>query len=138
MNTEDKKEHRTGWWRSLYYYMGWEYDSVNDYPKPEDVSKKQVLCKQVNLSKLKLNKVTIKPSVPFDLQKIKPNDKKVPLPLDDKKKTKKITTKQESVRESEKEKSGIKAPPSSPIYISQKQKQHKKSYSDRLKLLKNL
>jgi len=119
MTSENKKEHRTGWWRSLYYYMGWPYDSVNDYPKPEDVSKKQVLCKQVNLSKLKLNKVNIKPSVPFDLQKIKPNDKKVPLPLMD-------------------EKKAIKAPPSSPINISQKQKHHKHAYADRLKLLKNL
>lgn len=140
MNNEDKKQHRIGWWRSFYYYMGWEYESENDKPKEEDVKKKQVLCKQVNLSKLKLNKVIIQPSVPFDLQKIQTNDKKVPLPLDDneKKKTKKVVIKKESVRINEKEKNGIKPPPSSPINISQKQKQHKISYADKLQLLKNI
>ena len=119
------------WRRLFWYYAGYYDDYPTDQPSEEDVSKKQVLCKQVNLSKLKLNKVIIKPSVPFDLQKIKPNDKKVPLPLIDEKK---ITTRVEIVRE----KNEIKAPPSSPINISQKQKYHKKSYSDRLKLLKNL
>lgn len=140
MSSEDKKQHRIGWFRSFYYYMGWEYESENDKPKEEDVKKKQVLCKQVNLSKLKLNKVYIEPSVPFDLQKIETNDKKVPLPLDDneKKKTKKIIIKKESVRRNEKEKNGIKPPPSSPINISQKQKQHKISYADKLQLLKNI
>ena len=127
------------WRRLFWYYAGYYEDYPTDKPSEDDVNKKQVLCKQVNLSKLKLNKVNIKPSVPFDLQKIKPNDKKVPLPLcDEKKKTKILTTKLKSVREDEKEKEGIKAPPSSPINISQKQKQHKYSYADRLKLLKNL
>ena len=107
------------WRRLFWYYAGYYDDYPTDKPSEEDVSKKQVLCKQVNLSKLKLNKVNIKPSVPFDLQKIKPNDKKVPLPLTD-------------------EKKAIKAPPSSPINISQKQKHHKQTYADRLKLLKNL
>lgn len=120
MTTEDKKEHRTGWWRSFYYYMDWEYDSENDKPTEKDVLRKQVLMKQVGLSKLKMKKVIIEPSVPFDLQKInteelserqKRNILKEPLP---------------------------EPPPSSPINISQKQKHHKVSYTDKLKLLKNL
>jgi len=56
MTTEDKKEHRTGWWRSFYYYMDWEYDSENDKPTEKDVLRKQVLMKQVGLSKLKMKK----------------------------------------------------------------------------------
>jgi hypothetical protein len=140
MSSEDKKQHRIGWFRSFYYYMGWEYESENDKPKEEDVKKKQVLMKQVGLSKLKMNKVIIEPSVPFDLQKIETNDKKVPLPLDDnkKKKTKRISTKKESVKENEIEKKGIRAPPSSPINMSQKQKSHKISYTEKLNMLKNL
>ena len=117
MNTEDKKEHRTGWWRSLYYYMGWEYESENDKPLEKDVLRKQVLMKQVGLSKLKMKKVIIKPSVPFDLQK--------------------INTEELSERQKIKEPLP-KPPPSSPVNMSQKQKQHKQTYSERLKLLKNL
>ncbi len=79
----DKKEHRRGWWRSAYYWLGWEYESQNDYPKEEDVNKKQVLMKQVTLSKLKMKKVRIDPKVPFDLQKIKSGNKKVPNILKD-------------------------------------------------------
>ena len=144
------------WRRLFWYYTGYYDEYPTDVPTEEDVNKKQVLCKQVNLSKLKLNKVYIEPSVPFDLQKIKTNDKKVPLPLSDdikppklvrqtniiydcpkppptspipiiQKKTKKITTKQESVRENEKEKR-----------MSQKQKTHNMTYSDKLNLLKNI
>lgn len=78
--TEEKKYHRVGWWRSLYYYMGWTYDSYNDYPNEDDVRKKQILCKQINLSKLKMNKVIIEPTIPFDLQKIKiENENKIQL-----------------------------------------------------------
>ena len=79
----DKKEHRRGWWRSAYYWLGWEYESQNDYPKEEDVNKKQVLMKQVQLSKLKMRKVRIDPKIPFDLQKIKSGNKKVPNILKD-------------------------------------------------------
>lgn len=82
----DKKKHRRGWWRSAYYWLGWEYDSENDYPKEEDVNKKQVLMKQVQLSKLKLNHVDVKTSTPFDLIKIKSGKKKVPNILKDSKK----------------------------------------------------
>lgn len=110
----------THYWRNFYYYMGWEYDSENDKPKEEDVKKKQVLCKQINLSKLKLNKIYIKPNTPYDLQKIKENKKQVPLPLKDNNET-------------------IKTPPNTPtIKISQKQKHHNKTYIDKLKLLKNI
>ena len=116
----NKKEHRIGWWRSFYYYMNWEYDSENDKPKEEDVKKKQVLMKQVGLSKLKMNKVIIEPSIPFDLQKIPENIK----PLKLKRQTN--------------EKPDIKPPPSSPINMSQKQKEHKISYADKLKILKNI
>jgi len=79
----DKKEHKRGWWRSAYYWLGWEYESKNDYPKEEDVNRKQVLMKQVTLSKLKMKKVRIDPKIPFDLQKIKSSDKKVPNILKD-------------------------------------------------------
>jgi len=79
----DKKEHRRGWWRSAYYWLGWEYESQNDYPKEKDVNRKQVLMKQVTLSKLKMKKVRIEPKIPFDLQKIKSSDKKVPNILKD-------------------------------------------------------
>jgi hypothetical protein len=74
-NTEEKKVHRIGWWRSLYYYMGWDYESDNDKPLEKDVLKKQVLCKQINLSKLKMKKVIIEPKIPFDLQKIYTDEK---------------------------------------------------------------
>jgi hypothetical protein len=79
----DKKEHRRGWWRSAYYWLGWEYESQNDYPEEKDVQKKQVLMKQVQLSKLKMKKVRIDPKIPFDLQKIKSGNKKVPNILKD-------------------------------------------------------
>jgi len=114
----DKKEHRIGWWRSFYYYMNWEYDSENDKPREEDVLKKQVLMKQVGLSKLKMNKVIIEPSVPFDLQKISDNIKPPKL-----------------IRQTN---TNIKPPPTSPVNMSQKQKEHKISYADKLKILKNI
>jgi len=108
------------WRRLFWYYTGYYDEYPTDKPSESDVNKKQVMCKQINLSKLKLNKVNIKPSVPFDLQKIKENKKNVPLPLKD--------NQDETIR----------APPSSPINISQKQKQHIKTYTDKLKFLKNI
>jgi hypothetical protein len=100
--------------------MGWDYESENDKPSEDDVKKKQVMCKQINLSKLKLNKVYIKPSVPYDLQKIKENKKTVPMPLKDNVETKE----------------SINTPPNTPEYkSSQKQKHHNKTY---LNLLKNI
>ena len=119
------------WKRLFWYYTGYYDEYPTDTPSEDDVNKKQVLCKQVNLSKLKLNKVNIEPSVPFDLQKIKPNDKKVPLPLCD-----------NDMTERQKRKllnnTIPKPPPSSPINISQKQKNHQYTYADKLLLLKNL
>ena len=110
------------WTRLFWYYTGYYEDYPTDIPKEEDVLKKQVLMKQIGLSKLKMNKVRIEPKVPFDLQKINDEDIKPP-------KLKIETDK----------KIGIKPPPSSPInMMSQKQKHHKVSYSDKLKLLKNI
>jgi len=153
----DKKEHRRGWWRSAYYWLGWEYESQNDYPKEEDVNRKQVLMKQVTLSKLKMRKVRIDPKIPFDLQKIKSGDKKVPNILKDsietpvalkrqitnktvKKKTVSFAKESKNVEEGEKEDiEYILCPPNSPSdRLSQKQKNHKLSYKQRLKNLKNM
>ncbi len=151
----DKKEHRRGWWRSAYYWMGWEYESQNDYPKEKDVNRKQVLMKQVTLSKLKMKKVKIDPKVPFDLQKIKSNDKKVPNILKDciekpvalkrqitnktvKKKTVSFAKESKNVGEGENV-DYILCPHNSPNdRLSQKQKHHKLSYKERLKNLKNI
>ena len=108
------------WRRLFWYYTGYYDDYPTDKPKEEDVLKKQVLMKQVGLSKLKMNKVIIEPSIPFDLQKL-PEDIK---PLKLKRQTN--------------EKPDIKPPPSSPINMSQKQKEHKISYADKLKILKNI
>jgi len=114
--TEEKKYHRVGWWRSLYYYMGWTYESDNDKPLEKDVIKKQVLCKQINLSKLKMKKVIIEPNIPFDLQKIDTNDKKIPLPLCDDLKPPKLTRQTAG--------NYIKTPSNSPK-LSQKQTQQR-------------
>ena len=153
----DKKEHRRGWWRSAYYWMGWEYESQNDYPKEKDVNRKQVLMKQVTLSKLKMKKVRIDPKIPFDLQKIKSNDKKVPNILKDciekpvalkrkkpvKKKTVSFAKESKNVGEGENV-DYILCPPLIPKNLSpndrlsQKQKHHKLSYKERLKNLKNI
>ena len=155
----DKKQHKRGWWRSAYYWLGWEYESQNDYPKEADVNRKQVLMKQVTLSKLKMKKVRIDPKVPFDLQKIKSSDKKVPNILKDsierpvalkrqitnktvKKPVKKKTV--SFVKELKNVEGGengdyILCPPNSPNqHLSQKQKHHKLSYKQRLKNLKNM
>ena len=155
----DKKEHRRGWFRSAYYWLGWEYESQNDYPKEKDVQKKQVLMKQVTLSKLKMRKVRIDPKVPFDLQKIKSGDKKVPNILKDSieepvalkrqitNKTVKKPVKKKTVsfaKESKNVEGGVNGdyilcPPNSPNdRLSQKQKHHKLSYKQRLKNLKNM
>lgn len=142
----DKKEHRRGWWRSAYYWLGWEYESQNDYPEEKDVQKKQVLMKQVQLSKLKMRKVRIDPKIPFDLQKIKSGNKKVPNILKDniekpvKKKTVSFAKESKNVGEDENEDiEYILCPPNSPSdRLSQKQKHHKLSYKERMKNLKNM
>lgn len=109
------------WTRLFWYYTGYYEDYPTDIPKEEDVLKKQVLMKQVGLSKLKMKKVRIEPNVPFDLQKIKDEDIKLP-----------------KLKRETKEDYVMTTPSNSPINISQKQKHHKVSYSDKLKLLKNI
>jgi hypothetical protein len=116
------------WKRLFWYYTGWYDDYPTDIPEEKDVLRKQVLMKQVGLSKLKMKKVIIQPSVPFDLQKIDNKVNSLPIEL----KPPKLK------RESKEDYDIPKPPPSSPINMSQKQKQHKVSYNDKLKLLKNL
>ena len=70
------KKHRMGWWRSMYYYMGWRYDSENDKPTERSVHLKQQVNRQVSLSKLKLIKVDMRPRVIPDLEPIKECKKK--------------------------------------------------------------
>lgn len=111
------------WTRLFWYYTGYYEDYPTDIPKEEDVLKKQVLMKQIGLSKLKMNKVRIEPKTPFDLQKIKDEDIKPP-------KLKRETKEDYDF--------STPTPKTSPINMSQKQKQHNVSYSDKLKLLKNI
>lgn len=68
-------KHKNGWFRSFYYYMDWKYDSDNDIPDEKSVRLKQVLMRQVSLSKLKLKKIRIIPRLPPDLQPIKTKNK---------------------------------------------------------------
>ena len=109
------------WTRLFWYYTGYYEDYPTDIPQEEDVLRKQVLMKQVGLSKLKMNKVRIEPNVPFDLQKICDEDIKPP-----------------KLKRETKEDYDFSTPQNSPILMSQKQQQHKHSYSDKLKLLKNI
>ena len=76
-------KHRTGWIRTFYYYMDWEYESENDKPDEKTVKLKQVLMRQVSLSKLKLKKVRIAPRLPPDLQPIKTKNKVITLDIID-------------------------------------------------------
>lgn len=116
------------WKRLFWYYTGYYDDYPTDIPQEKDVLRKQVLMKQVGLSKLKMKKVIIEPSVPFDLQKIDNKINTLPVEL----KPPKLK------RETKEDYETPKPPPSSPINMSQKQKQHKVSYADKLKLLKKL
>ena len=59
-----------GFWRSIYYQLGWEYNSINDTPTEKDVKIKQVCMRQISLSKVKLNNVEKKERTPPDLEKI--------------------------------------------------------------------
>ena len=72
------KKHRIGWWRSMYYYMGWKYDSDNDKPNERSVHLKQQCVRQVSLSKVKLKKTETKQRVIPDLEPIKECKKKKP------------------------------------------------------------
>ena len=71
---------RRGWIRSFYYMMDWEYNSENDNPDEKSVKLKQVLMRQVSLSKLKLKHIDTKIRIPPDLQKIECNDKILYIP----------------------------------------------------------
>lgn len=71
---------RRGWIRSFYYYMDWPYESKNDVPDEKSVKLKQVLMRQVSLSKLKLKHIDTKIRIPPDLQKIECNDKILYIP----------------------------------------------------------
>jgi hypothetical protein len=59
-----------GIWRSIYYILGIEYNSINDLPNEKDVKIKQVCMRQISLSKVKLNHVEEKERTPPDLEKI--------------------------------------------------------------------
>jgi hypothetical protein len=61
---------RRGWVRSFYYWMEWPYESKNDIPDERSVKLKQLLMRQISLSKLKLKHIETKQRVPPDLQKI--------------------------------------------------------------------
>ena len=64
-------EHKIGWWRSIYYYMGWNYESENDKPSEKSVKLKQECMRQISLSKLKLNVIEKKERVAPDLEPLK-------------------------------------------------------------------
>lgn len=70
-NNKSKNTKKHGWWRSMYYYMGWHYDSSNDNPDERSVYLKNQVNRQVRLSKLKLNKTELKDNTPTDLKPIK-------------------------------------------------------------------
>ena len=70
-------KHRRGWLRSLYYYLDWEYESKNDVPDERSVKLKQLLMRQISLSRLKLKHIDVKVRIPPDLQKIKCNDETI-------------------------------------------------------------
>lgn len=61
---------RRGWVRSFYYWMEWPYESKNDIPDERSVKLKQLLMRQISLSKLKLKHIETKERMPPDLQKI--------------------------------------------------------------------
>ena len=117
------KTHRMGWWRSMYYYMGWRYDSENDKPTERSVHLKQQVNRQVSLSKLKLIKVDMKTRVIPDLEPIKECKKK-------NQKLKVRFAKEKEKDESKKLKKNVE--------LSMRQKQHKINYKSRLQILKGL
>lgn len=124
INYMSERNHKIGWTRSFYYWMGWEYNSNNDKPSERDVHLKQVLMRQVSLSKLKLNKTKKEPKISPDLQ---PIDKKIikvtPYCHQPIKKKRKLseTFKDTTIKE-----------------LSQKQRQQQHIYKCRLDILKNL
>ena len=118
-----KKQHRMGWWRSLYYYMDWPYESDNDKPTERSVHLKQQVNRQVSLSKLKLIKVDMRPRVIPDLEPIKECKKK-------NQKLKVRFAKEKEKDDSKKLKKNVE--------LSMRQRQHKINYKSRLEILKGL
>jgi hypothetical protein len=117
------KKHRMGWWRSLYYYMDWPYESDNDKPTERSVHLKQQVNRQVSLSKIKLKKTETKHRVIPDLEPIK----------ECKKKNEKLRVrfaKEEEKDDSKKLRKNAE--------LSMRQRQHKINYKSRLEILKGL
>ncbi len=76
--TDNKpKKHRRGWFRSMYYYLGWRYDSDNDKPDERSIHLKQQCMRQVSLSKLILKPTETKERKIPDLQPL-PKIKEIP------------------------------------------------------------
>jgi len=117
------KKHRIGWWRSMYYYMGWKYDSDNDKPTERSVHLKQQVNRQVSLSKVKLKKSKTKERVIPNLQPIKECKKK-------NQKLKVIFAKEKEKDDSKKLRKNAE--------LSMRQRQHKINYKSRLEILKGL
>jgi len=117
------KKHRIGWWRSMYYYMGWEYDSDNDKPTERSVHLKGQVNRQVSLSKVKLKKTETKQRVIPDLEPIKECKKK-------NQKLKVIFAKEKEKDDSKKLRKNAE--------LSMRQRQHKINYKSRLEILKGL
>ena len=117
------KKHRMGWWRSMYYYMGWEYESDNDKPTERSVHLKQQVNRQVSLSKLKLIKVDMTPRVIPDLEPIK----------ECKKKNQKLKVRFAKEKEKDDSKKLRKN-----VELSMRQRQQKINYKSRLEILKGL
>ncbi len=123
-------EHRRGWWRTLYYYMDWEYKSDKDLPDEKSVKLKQTLMRQVSLSKLKMNKTRVNIRIPPDLQPLPKCCPKTPVlqPLE-----KKIDTTLfnnldlSTIKEDKKNDIKYVPPRSSPVEISQKQQRQRGS-----------
>jgi len=63
----EKKIHKNGWFRSFYYYLGWNYESKNDKPTEKSIKIKQECMRQISLSKLKLNVIKKKERIAPDL-----------------------------------------------------------------------
>lgn len=117
------KKHKRGWWRTLYYYMDWPYESDNDKPNERSVHLKQQCIRQVSLSKIKLNKTETKQRVIPDLEPIKECKKK-----NQKLKVRFAKEKEES--DSKKLKKNVE--------LSMRQRHQKINYKSRLEILKGL
>ena len=57
-------------WRSVYYYMDWEYHSKND-PTPEHLRQRHLVMRQIRESKMKLKPVDLIKSCDYIEQIVK-------------------------------------------------------------------